>query len=192
MTFLEVINPSVNQELRAFQAGPEDQDQVHELILETARWLHSNGSSQWGNLLKGKDDHNLAGAISRGEVIVFRKSEGMDLAGSVILQQQPSEWDRKLWNLDESIQGPGTAVYVHRLVVDRHNTGKGLGHELMLWIEKGIRFTGKDRVRLDCIAGNDKLNHFYKKCGYTYMGETNGFSIYEKMLSDYVVNKKLT
>ncbi|MGW9529682.1 GNAT family N-acetyltransferase [Paenibacillus terrae] len=184
MTTLQIVDPVVNPELRAFQAGAEDQEQVQELILETARWLHSKGSTQWGNLLKGKDDHNLGGAISRGEVIIFRTSEGHLLAGSMILQQQPSLWDRKLWGLNEADSEPGTAVYLHRLVVDRHNTGKGLGRELVQWIEKGIRFTGKDRIRLDCIAGNDKLSQFYRQCGYTYIGETGGYNIFEKMLTE--------
>ncbi|TKH45122.1 GNAT family N-acetyltransferase [Paenibacillus terrae] len=184
MTTLQIVDPFVNPELRVFQAGAEDQEQVQELILQTARWLHSRGSTQWGNLLQGKDDHNLGGAIARGEVITFRTSEDHALAGAVILQQQPSAWDRKLWGLDDADSDGGTSVYLHRLVVDRDRTGKGLGRELVQWIEKGIRFTGKDRIRLDCIAGNDKLNQFYQQCGYTYIGETGGYNIFEKMLTE--------
>ncbi|WP_149095468.1 GNAT family N-acetyltransferase [Paenibacillus terrae] len=184
MATMTIVESSVKPGLMAFQASTEDQAEVQELILQTARWLHSKGSTQWGRLLKGKDDHNLGGAISRGEVIIFRKSEGHSLAGSMILQQQPSAWDRKLWELNEADSEPGTAVYLHRLVVDSDSTGKGLGRELMQWIEQGIHFTGKDRIRLDCIAGNDKLSEFYRQCGYTYIGETNGYNIFEKMLTE--------
>ncbi|WP_179031265.1 GNAT family N-acetyltransferase [Paenibacillus kribbensis] len=182
MTSMTIVEPSVKPGLMAFQASTEDREEVQELILKTARWLHSKGSTQWGNLLKGKDDHNLGGAIARGEVIIFRTSEDHALAGAVILQQQPSAWDRKLWGLDDADSEGGTSVYLHRLVVDRERAGKGLGHELMQWIEQGIRFTGKDRIRLDCIAGNDKLSQFYRQCGYTYRGETDGYNIFEKML----------
>ncbi|MHB0882931.1 GNAT family N-acetyltransferase [Paenibacillus sp. SEL1] len=182
MTSMNIVESSVKPGLMAFQANTEDQEQVQELILKTARWLHSKGSTQWGRLLKGKDDHNLGGAIARREVVIFRASEDHSLAGAVILQQQPSAWDRKLWGLDETDSEGGTSVYLHRLVVDRDSTGKGLGRELMQWIERGIHFTGKDRIRLDCIAGNDKLSEFYRQCGYTYIGETNGYNIFEKML----------
>ncbi len=182
MTSMTIVESSVKPGLTAFQASAEDQAEVHELILKTARWLHSKGSTQWGKLLRGEDDHNLDGAIARGEVVIFRTSEDHRLAGAVILQQQPSAWDSRLWGLEETDSEEGTSVYLHRLVVDRDNSGKGLGRELMQWIEQGIRFAGKDRIRLDCIAGNDKLSGFYKQCGYTYMGETNGYNTFEKML----------
>ncbi|TKH40102.1 GNAT family N-acetyltransferase [Paenibacillus polymyxa] len=182
MTSMTIVDPSVKPGLTAFQASAEDQAEVHELILKTARWLHSKGSTQWGKLLKGEDDHNLGGAIARGEVVIFRTSVDHRLAGAVILQQQPSAWDSRMWGLEETDSEEGTSVYLHRLVVDRDNSGKGLGRELMQWIEQGIRFAGKDRIRLDCIAGNDKLSGFYKQCGYTYMGETNGYNTFEKML----------
>ncbi|WP_226000360.1 GNAT family N-acetyltransferase [Paenibacillus sp. BJ-4] len=184
MTSLTIVESSVKPGLAAFQAITKDQEEVQELILKTARWLHSKGSTQWGNLLKGKDDHNLGGAIVRGEVIIFRTSEDDALVGAVILQQRPSAWDRRLWGLDDGDSVEGTSVYLHRLVVDRERAGKGLGRELMHWIEQGIRFTGKDRIRLDCIAGNDKLSQFYQQCGYTYKGETDGYNIFEKMLTE--------
>lgn len=54
MTSMTIVKSSVTPELMAFQASTEDQAEVQELILKTARWLHSKGSTQWGNLLKGK------------------------------------------------------------------------------------------------------------------------------------------
>lgn len=179
MKNFQIVHPTVNAEVSAFHAGSDNHEQIHELVMQTARWLHSKGSSQWGGLLRGEDSHDLAGAISRGDVIMFRQSGIPDLAGSLILQQ-PSDWDRNLWGLDES--NPGTALYLHRLVINRHCAGNGLGSDMMKWIEKGILFSGIDRIRLDCIADNEALDRFYKQCGYTYMGEKDGFSIFEKML----------
>lgn len=176
----KIITPKLNNDIYAFQAGPEDEETVRELNLQTARWLNSIGSTQWGEMLHGKDKHKLARAIEHGEVFAFRQEGEDELAGSVILQQHPSDWDKGLWG--EESTSAGNAVYLHRLVVNRQNSGKGLGAEIVSWTENGIRFTGKDRIRLDCIANNEKLNLFYKRCGYTYKGETNGFSIYEKLL----------
>lgn len=186
MASSKIINSSINDDIYAFQANPEDEKTIIELILQTARWLNSMGSTQWGGLLHGQDDHNLAGAIARGEVFIFRKAGEKELAGSVILQQSPSEWDKRLWG--EEATNKGISIYLHRLVVNRHYSGKGFGSEIMSWTENGIRFAGKDRIRLDCIANNEKLNRFYKKCDYSYIGETDGFSIYEKLLSDPNVN----
>ncbi|WP_341277962.1 GNAT family N-acetyltransferase [Paenibacillus sp. FSL H8-0537] len=186
MASLKILNPSVNDDIYAFQAGPEDEVAVRELIMETARWLNGMGSTQWGGLLQGEDSHNLAGAIARGEVFAFRKAGGEELAGSVILQQQPSDWDRKLWGEVEA--GKGSAIFLHRLVVNRQFSGKGLGSDMMAWVERGIQYSGKDRIKLDCIANNEKLNRFYKQCGYTYKGEASGWSIYEKLLPDVRVH----
>ncbi|ANY69043.1 GNAT family N-acetyltransferase [Paenibacillus sp. BIHB 4019] len=186
MANIKIINSSVNDDIYAVQAGPEDEDAVRELILATARWLNSMGSIQWGGLLQGEDSHDLKGAIARGEVFAFRKEGGVELAGAVILQQEPSEWDRKLWG--EAEAGKGNAVFLHRLVVNRQFSGKGLGGDIMAWVERGIQFPGKDRMKLDCIANNEKLNRFYKQCGYTYKGEASGWSIYEKRLPDVKVH----
>ncbi|NIK76842.1 GNAT superfamily N-acetyltransferase [Paenibacillus castaneae] len=180
MTRVKIINSSLKGEIYAFQAQPEDEKSVRELILQTARWLNSMGSTQWAGLLHGQDSHNLSGAIMQGEVFAFRKADEDELAGSVILQQNPSEWDKKLWG-EEAVSN-GNAIYLHRLVINRRYSGKGLGAEMMSWVEDGIRFAGKDHIRLDCIANNEKLNRFYIQCGYTYKGETDGFSIYEKLL----------
>ncbi|MBE0340462.1 GNAT family N-acetyltransferase, partial [Paenibacillus sp. 28ISP30-2] len=43
---MQAIESSVKPGLMAFQASTEDQAEVQELILQTARWLHSKGSTQ--------------------------------------------------------------------------------------------------------------------------------------------------
>lgn len=175
MDNIQIINSSVNDDIYAFQAGPEDMSAIRDLIGQTVKWLESIGSTQWNNLPNVQDDRYLSNSIANGEVIVFRKAGEKTLAGSVILQQQPSDWDRKLWG-----ESNNNAVYLHRLIVNRQYSNKRLGTDILSWIDHGIQFTGRDRIRLDCIAHNEKLNRFYKQCGFTYMGETDGFIIYEK------------
>lgn len=173
-------NVAAEKEIQAFQATMRNEDEIRELVLQTARWLRSTGSTQWSGLLSGDDSHNLSGAIQRGEVVAFRHSGDGELAASAILQQEPSEWDAGLWGTERVSEG--NAVYLHRLVVNRRYAGEGLGGTLMRWIETEISFEGKDRIRLDCIANNEKLDRFYRSCGYAYMGESNGFSLFERML----------
>lgn len=178
MPTMILLNEQVTPEIRASIAGVEEYPRIERLMVDTAKWLRSKGSTQWSGLLSGSDDHDTAGALERGEVVEFKGAEGTLLA-CVILQQEPAGWDRNLWRLDRA--ETGTAVYLHRLVVDRGQAGKGLGRTLMDWIGRDMSFPGRDRIRLDCIASNETLNAFYKSCGYTYIGESGGFSLYESI-----------
>ncbi|HIW31152.1 MAG TPA: GNAT family N-acetyltransferase [Candidatus Paenibacillus intestinavium] len=182
MTSLQIINPSVFEDFHAFQATAEDMNVIRDLIVHTVNWLKSMGSTQWNSLPNEQDDHYLANAIANGEVIVFRKTGTDALAGSVILQQHPGDWDRKLWGAIAASKND--AIYLHRLIVNREYSSRELGSHILSWIDQSIQFTGRDRIKLDCIAHNEKLNAFYMRCGFTYMGETDGFIIYEKLLPD--------
>jgi RimJ/RimL family protein N-acetyltransferase len=164
-------------EFKASRARLEDTEAVKQLLVRTAQWLKSKGSTQWSGLLEGEDYHDIAGAIQRGDVYVFHLGEV--LAGTVILLQQPSSWDRELWG-DE---GHELSVYLHRLAINRDFGGTDLGTRIMRWAESGIRFPGKDRIRLDCIADNPVLNRFYSGLGYEFTGTTpKGFNLYEKQV----------
>ncbi|MBB3114604.1 ribosomal protein S18 acetylase RimI-like enzyme [Paenibacillus phyllosphaerae] len=176
MVSYTIHKPDLSARIKVRQAVPSDTKAVQELLLQTARWLQSKGSTQWGALLSGQDGHNMAGAITRGEVFVFEAGEA--LAGTFILMQEPSQWDLDLWGDEAS--GCSSAIYLHRLAINREFSGGGLGEAMMRWAEEGVSFTGKDRIRLDCIASNATLNRFYSGLGYTFKGERDGFCLYEK------------
>ncbi|WP_139991844.1 MULTISPECIES: GNAT family N-acetyltransferase [Paenibacillus] len=174
---------TILNDIKVFQAKPEDTAEVLELLIQTAQWLKSKGSTQWGGLLHGVDSHQTPEAIKRGEVYIF--IQGSVLVGMVMLMQQASAWDRELWG-DE---GHENSVYLHRLNINREAAGKDLGEAIVHWADSGIHFSGKDRIRLDCIANNEKLNRFYLNCGYTFIGSaTNAsgeFNKYEKLVKSH-------
>lgn len=171
MNPIGVIEPDIH----VFQAKPEDTEAVLQLLISTAEWLRSKGSSQWNALLRGEDSHRTPEAIARGEVYIFEK--GGVLAGMVMLMQKASSWDQELWREE----GHESSIYLHRLNINREVAGGNLGEAIVRWAESGIRFPGKDRIRLDCVAGSAKLNEFYLKCGYTYIGTAvNGMGEYSK------------
>ncbi|MFC5650275.1 GNAT family N-acetyltransferase [Paenibacillus solisilvae] len=171
----------LNATTKAFQAKPEDTQAVLQLLISTAEWLKSTGSTQWNGLLKGEDSHNTPEAIKRGEVYIFMQDN--ILMGMVMLMQRESAWDRELWG-DE---GHGSSIYLHRLNINRAAAGTKLGEHIVRWAGSGIHFPGKDRIRLDCIANNPKLNAFYRSCGYSYMGMASNplgeFCKYEKLIT---------
>lgn len=168
---------------RAGIAAQEDAEEIMRLLLRTAEWFRGRGSTQWQGLLYGEDSHRTVDAIARGDVYAFRKGDAADIAGIVMLLREPSHWDRSLWG-EEGHEG---AIYLHRLAVERAYAGEGLGERIMRWVESEVRLPGKDRVRLDCLAGNPVLNDFYRRLGYRYAGSgeiANGsYSKYEKPLA---------
>lgn len=181
MKIITAMNPDLNEDVFAFQATAEDEIQIKSLIIDTALWLQSKGLSQWNALLEGKDSHNLAGAILRGEVFAFQSRQLNQLIGIVLLQLNPSEWDYNLWGKEYPFHD--SSIYLHRLAVSRTYGGKGLGGLILGWSERGISFANKDRIRLDCVEHNEHLNQFYLKSGYEYMGVKDGFSKYEKLIA---------
>lgn len=176
----EIVQKRIVADLTSAQAVPDDIPQVTELLVGVAKWLQSRGSTQWQGLLYGDDSHQTAEAIRRGNVFLFKN--GGEVAGMVMLLREPSEWDRELWG-DE---GHESSIYLHRLAINRAYSGQGLGEAILGWAESGIRFPGKERIRLDCIASNPVLNSFYRKMGYAYAGAAvnphGEFSKYERRL----------
>ncbi|GFN31710.1 GNAT family N-acetyltransferase [Paenibacillus xylaniclasticus] len=158
------------------QAEESDTAAVMTLLVQTAEWLSSKGSAQWGALLSGEDQHNTAQSIKNGDVYLFRERD--TLAGTVTILRHPSEWDIRLWDAE----GHEGAVYLHRLAVNRMYAGRQLGRHMLQWAHTGIQFEGCDRIRLDCIESNAVLNRFYQECGYKYVGASGGYSRYEKFI----------
>ena len=97
----------------------------------------------------------------------------------VILFPEPTAWDRDLWAEEE----PRKAVYLHRLAIAREYAGSGLGSQILEWAIKGIRFADRSVMRLDCMAGIRPLDRFYRGHGFEFLGERNGFNIYERPIS---------
>jgi ribosomal protein S18 acetylase RimI-like enzyme len=161
-------------------AESHDTQAVMSLLVKTAEWLQSKGSSQWHGLLKREDSHNTPEAIKRGEVFLFKSEE--NLVGMFMLMRNPSLWDLELWGEQDHEH----AVYLHRLAINRDYAGTGTGRRMMQWLNTGIPFPGKNTIRLDCNADNSILNSFYSGLGYEHKGTAsnpNGhFCIYEKII----------
>lgn len=177
MQNLTPIQTKSNEVFTMQQAMPLHTEEIIALLTNVAKWFQAKGSDQWSGLLQGIDSHNTKDAIRRGDV--FIATEGEAIAAMVMLLQQPSAWDRNLWRLPED--DDNEAVYLHRLAIDRNYKNQQLGPAILQWCQQSIRFPGIQKIRLDCIANNDFLNHFYAANGFTYVGEKDGYSLYEYM-----------
>ncbi|MCY9107907.1 GNAT family N-acetyltransferase [Bacillus atrophaeus] len=178
MTSFKITETDVDS-FHICEAKREDAKEVEALLVRIAEWLREQGSSQWSGLLEGKDTHNMLGSIADGHVFLFKEAEA--LAGVMMLLPQPSEWDRELWG----DQGHEESIYLHRLAVDRHFSGRKLGETILSWAETGVFYPGKSRIRLDCVSENGALNAFYRRMGYQLIERrhSSGFCTYEKVIS---------
>ncbi len=171
----KILNTQIHDQFTMVQAKEKDIEKVLALLIATAKWFQSKGSTQWSGLLEGIDTHNTKAAVNRGNIFVCKDDE--EIAGMVMLRQTPSEWDCKLWELNES--DLNESIYLHRLAINREYANAELGKAMLNWCQNNIIFEGKERLRLDCIASNTFLNVFYQNSGFTYIGENDGYSLFE-------------
>jgi len=75
-----ILNPSIEGNYTVSVAKNEEADG----ILDTAKWLQSKDSQQWGELLRGHDSHTTVGSIQKEEVFVCKHDN--EIVGVVILK----------------------------------------------------------------------------------------------------------
>lgn len=59
-------------------------------------------------------------------------------------------------------------------MVDRGNARPGTGRFLLCAAERRVAAEGRAFVRLDCLAGNARLNAYYLDAGYRVVGHKAG------------------
>ncbi|RPE46935.1 acetyltransferase (GNAT) family protein [Streptomyces sp. Ag109_O5-1] len=140
-------------------AGVADLATLVRLRDDAARWMLAQGiTGQWqpGQL----DEEHFRKTMANGEVWLAQAD------GRVI-----GAWE--LWWEDEDAWGPQPPVagYVHRLMVDRSRATPGTGRFLLRAAERRVAAEGRAFVRLDCLAGNARLNTYYLNAGYRVVGQ---------------------
>ncbi|MEU6669113.1 GNAT family N-acetyltransferase [Streptomyces sp. NPDC046727] len=149
-------------DLRFRPAVREDLSTLVRLRDDAARWMNSRGTTgQWqpGEL----DEAHFRRIMEDGEVWVA------EVAGRTV-----GAWE--LWWEDPDAWGPQppTAGYVHRLMVDHAVALPGTGRRLLRAAERRVAEAGRTLVRLDCLAGNDRLTAYYVDAGYRVVGHQEG------------------
>ncbi len=74
--------------------------------------------------------------------------------------------DPQIW--DEKDVDP--AVYIHRIATNPKFRGKHFVKHIVAWVKEYAIEHKKEYVRLDTLAGNEKLNNYYMSCGFNYLG----------------------
>jgi ribosomal protein S18 acetylase RimI-like enzyme len=144
-------------ELDVRRAGPADVDEIVAVLSEAARWLLSRGIRQWPDPFPRERVERL---VRRGDFYLA----WLDAEPAATLAMQWS--DPTFWG-----EQPDDAGYVHALAVRRAQAGRGLGARLLDWAETQVVASGREFLRLDCLAQNHALRRFYEGEGFEPRGE---------------------
>lgn len=154
-------------------ATEEESDSIITLLKEVAQWLQHKEVDQWKYLLGGEATAEiLEGIREKYTYVVMKKYE---IIGTVTVSPKQNEWDERIFGKEEV----SNSLYIHRFAVKRKYKGNGIGEWILQWIEENVQHD-KGFLKLDCVGHNLKLNDFYKKNGFEYVGSTDGLSKFQK------------
>ena len=146
-----------------FEAILEIRDQVAVDLL--GRGLHWNPNQLTREQLADWSD---GGTLFVAEI----KSE---IVGSIVVwRRDPGDW----WPTEDR------ALYVRDLMISPHLRHQEVGATILRWAERYAAGIGSQRVRLDCLASNERLCRYYKESGYRHIGtDSHDIAYFEKAVS---------
>lgn len=150
--------------MQCFQpAREQDLEAVYSLIRERIRWMDEKGLGQWNKVdyFGVYPESYFREAMADKRLYVLRGEDGEGVAGAAVISDADAFWP----------EDGESALYLHNLVTDVREAGKGLG-DMMLWFcEVLARTRGRSYMRLDCAKDNAKLNTYYALRGFLPAGE---------------------
>lgn len=134
----------------------EDLNQIMEMIKQRQDWFKKNNIKQWSSYLEHHPIEEWNNLISNNSLYVL--STKNQILGCVEIKF----YDNELWNDTKSL-------YIHKLCtkVNTQNIGKIIIENLK---EIAIR-NNIDKIRLDCLNSNKKLNDIYESYGFKFVKE---------------------
>lgn len=153
------------------QADQTMLNDIYNLFLKRIEWFKKKGINQW----------HASGYTDVYPIAYFKKQiqakkcyvalRNGEVVGSIVISNKDRCWDN-----DEIIP----SLYIHNFVTDTKT--RGIGAQILNYIEEIAREQGKIKLRLDCDKYNDFLNNYYEKRGFKLVGEC--------YLGNYAGNKR--
>jgi GNAT superfamily N-acetyltransferase len=135
-------------------AAPDQAGDVLRVLDEAAAWLRARGIEQWPARFEFSW---VRGSLMRGETWLV-EVDGL-VSATVTL-----DWSDAVW-----AGIPGDAAYLHRMAVRRRSSG--LGRVILAWAAGVAREHGRQALRLDCVASNERLRAYYEAAGFVFRGD---------------------
>ena len=134
----------------------EDIDVIFELYEAAIAFQKQVGTNSW----KGFERAMIEQEIDEKRHFVI-KDENQVTATFVLTYNDPIIWKEA---------DKDSALYIHRIATNPDFRGRSYVQKIVNWVIEYARKTEKDYVRLDTTSGNERLNQYYIKCGFTYKG----------------------
>lgn len=134
----------------------EDIDVIFELYEAAIAFQKQVGTNSW----KGFERVMIEQEIAEKRHFVI-KDENQITATFVLTYNDPIIWKEA---------DKDSALYIHRIATNPNSRGRSYVQKIVNWVIEYARKTEKDFVRLDTTSGNERLNQYYIKCGFTYKG----------------------
>ena len=141
-------------------AQPDDLAAVMAILAEAAQRLQTRGIQQWAFPPPPGLAARMASEIRGGFVYLVRRQTNNAGVATFRLHLQDDYWPND-----------GLAGYVHSLALCNSAQGHGVGHALLGWVQEQLRGQQRHYLRLDCMADNGALRHYYEAQGFVYRGD---------------------
>lgn len=144
----------MSEKIRFLVARTDQVDDVLSVLDEAAARLRGQGITQWPARF---EPSWIEGAIRRGETWLVEVDGTIGATVTV-------DWSDRVWS-----DVGGSAAYLHRMAVRRQ--AAGLGAVILAWAARVARQHGRDALRLDCAASNNRLRAYYEAAGFIHRGD---------------------
>ncbi len=145
-------------------ATPDDLPAVIGLIEEAAGWLRGKGTDQWARPWpdRAARDDRVRRGLERGETWLVMDGATPAATLTVCQTGNPAVWP---------FPDGDSAVYVHRVVVNRAYAGLGLGGLMFDWaVQRESRTREVKWLRVDVWSTNAALHAYYERQNFMRCG----------------------
>lgn len=164
------------------QATMDDIHLIADWRWEASSWIHAKGSDQWDvtGLSREEFERRITRSIKAGETWLALDEDRP--VGTIAIDVVA---DEGLWTDEELRQ----CYVIHRMMVPRVESGRGVGGMLVKFAEDLARTHGRCKLVLDAWNTNKALHRYYESLGFRYVRTvpnhwTPSATVFEKPVSD--------
>ncbi len=154
--------------IRMCKAREDELLVVMDVLNQAAAWLKRQGILQWPVPMPQSVQDYMAAGIQRGDTYLGwldpRDARSGEKRQAVVTLRFES-YDEYLWPLD-----PSGGLYLHSLAVSELAHGHRVGAAVLEWALRQAAAAGRDCLRLDCLASNQRLCRYYINQGFIARG----------------------
>lgn len=163
------------------QADKSNLGEIMKIIKTTVTEMKSYDNVQWDENYPQEKD--FQGDIQKGDLYIIKTDEV--IKGFICLNYiEPLEYKGLNWSSAEK------GLVIHRMAVNPNYRNQGIAAMLMKFAEELALKKGVNYLKTDTYSINKKMNAFFVKYGYKFIGEINfpgkkePFYCYDKLLKN--------